>query len=97
MSTPKIEQMKLRLATKSRQRREEALRGLQDLQSLSCPLTCCVRDFNGEPGNGWQPDLKEADRLASLMYWKTVRVHQLLTGTDTDGTDIEIALFEADA
>jgi len=97
MSHTNVEQLKARLAKKNRQRRSEALSGLAELGRMSHFLTSCIKDCNGEPGNGWEPELKEANRLVSLMYWKTVRVRELLEGRDTDGTDISIALFEADA
>jgi hypothetical protein len=96
MNTAKVEQMKLRLATNTRQRRAEALGALAELASLSDFLIPFIKDSNGEPENGWKPNLREANRLVLLMYWKTVRVHDVLTGTDTDGTDQEIAHFEVD-
>ena len=90
-----IEKMKRELAEKQRKQRAAALRGLEDLEQMSHPLTMCVKDCNGEPGNGFKPDLQEATRLIRLMYWKTVRVRELLEGRDTDGSDIEIALCES--
>jgi hypothetical protein len=89
-----IEQMKRNFAEKKRKQLREAIRQLEDLEQMSFVIGHCVHDCNGESCNGWKPDLQEADRLISLMYWKTVRVHDLLEGRDTDGTEIEIALFE---
>ena len=87
-----IEEMKRQLVKKRRNQQAAAIRGLGELEMLSHALTTCVKDCNGEPGNGWTPDLAEAARLIRLMYWKTVRVHELLEGRDTDASDIEIAL-----
>jgi hypothetical protein len=90
-----IEEMKRQLVEKQRKQRAAALTGLEDLEQMTYPLTGCVKDCNGEPGNGWTPDLVEAARLIRLMYWKTARVRALLEGRDTDGCDIEIALCES--
>lgn len=86
--------MRRQLAGKQRKQREAAIRGLEELELLSHPLTVCVQDCNGEPGNGWTPDLGEAARLIRLMYWRAARVRALLEGRDTDGCDIEIALCD---
>jgi hypothetical protein len=76
-------------------RRRLALDGLHELELMAYSLSSCVHDGNGEPDNGWEPDIVEADRLVSLCYWKTVRVRELLEDKDTGGSDIEIALYAA--
>jgi hypothetical protein len=73
-----IEQAKRQLAKKQREQRAAALHDLEELELMSHVLTDCVQDCNGEPGNGWVPDLEEASRLIRLMYWKTARVRALL-------------------
>lgn len=93
-SMSSIEQMKRQYAMKQRRQHEDALRGLKELELLAAAITGCVTDCNGEPDNGWQPDLEDAGRLIRVMYWKTVRVRALLEGRETDGCDIELALAE---
>jgi len=92
-----LEDMKARYVKKQSERRKAALRGLEEIETLSHAVTTCVQDCNGESGNGWQPDLKEAARLVRLMFWKAARVRALLEGRDTDGCDIEIESALCDA
>jgi hypothetical protein len=92
--TVNIEILKNEVATRKRQRLSAALAALTELQQDSSEVIHCVHDCNGEPDNGWKPDLVAAHMLTNRAYWKIVRVHNLLEGKDTGGADIEIALWE---
>jgi hypothetical protein len=90
-----VQQMKQELATKKRRQLKLALGALEGMEHLSHSMTDCVWDSNGEPGNGWTPNLERAHLLINLVYCHTVRVRALLECRDNDvtGSEIEIALY----
>jgi hypothetical protein len=71
--------------------KREAIELIQDAKMDTHWITSCVSDCCGVPGYVFKPDLKRADLLAALVFWKLEKALGLLT---LDGINHEITAFE---
>ena len=72
----------------------EIHRLLDEIEQSTHSISVATRDCNGEPNNGWTPDLKTASAEARSIFWKASKIRALI---DADGCQREIDECEGPA